>query len=303
VIVTSTDVEAAVARYMRAQRSQITLAQALACGMTEGEIRGRRDRGLWMMDASGLYRSAEAPVTWQQRAFGACLISGPGAVLSRRSSAVVWDAAGFRPGGIEILVPLGRSSRNPLAKVRRTSDLPATDVTRRDGLPVTRPIRMLVDIAGDISIELLSDAVDDLVIRRLVPLEELRARALVANGRGSANLRRVLEAWTPGPLPGSLNEMQVIRWLLAHGVPLGERQYVIRDERGRFVAKVDYAWPFTKAALEVQSLRWHGTPRGLGRDDRRHPKIRALGWQLFTRELGDDLTSLIQFLERAKRVA
>ena len=97
--------------------------------------------------------------------------------------------------------------------------------------------------------------------------------------------------------------MRVVRWLLTQGAPLGERQYVIRDERGRFVAKVDWAWPFARAILEVESMRWHGTPRGLSRDDRRYPKVRALGWELFTRELGDDLTSLVEFLERAKRAA
>jgi hypothetical protein len=300
---TTNDVEAAVARYMCRQRSQITLQQAVACGMTEGEIRGRRQRGLWVPVASGLYRSAEAPVTWEQRALAACLISGPGAVLSRRSSTVVWTVSGFRPGPIEIEVPLGRSSRNPIAKVRRTRDLPAADVTRRHGLPVTRPIRTLVDIAGDISIALLEEAVDDMVIRRLADLEELRGRAASAQGRGSANLRRVLEAWPPGPLAGSLNEMRATRWLLAHGAPLGERQYVIRDERGRFVAQVDRAWPVVKVAMEVDSMRWHGTPRGLIRDERRYPKLKALGWGVFTPSPGDDLTPLLRALERARIAA
>ena len=300
---TTKDVEAAVARYMCRQRSMITLEQALACGMTEGEIRGRRERGLWVPVASGLYRSAEAPVTWDQRALGACLIADPDAVLSRRSCAVVWAVSGFRPGPIEILVPLGRSSRNPIAKVRRTGDLRASDVTRRDGLPVTRPIRMLVDLAGDISVDLLAEAVDDVVIRRLADLEELRARAGSAQGRGIANLRRVLEAWPPGPLAGSLGEMRATRWLLAHGAPLGERQFVIRDARGRFVAQVDRAWPSAMAALEVDSMRWHGTPRGLARDDRRYPKLAALGWTIFTPTSEDDLGPLLLMLQRAEIAA
>jgi len=300
---TTKDVEAAIARRMSRQRSLITLEQALKCGMTEGEIRGRRERGLWIPIASGLYRSAEAPVTWEQRGLAACLIAGPAAVLSRRSCAVALAVTGFRPGPIEILVPLGHSTRNPIARVRRTNDLPARDITRRNGLPITRPIRMLVDLASDVSLDLLADAVDDVLIRRLAPLEELRARAAAAQGRGSANLRRVLEAWPPGPLPGSLPEMRATRWLLARGAPLGERQYVIRDERGRFVAQVDRAWPFAMAAMELDSLRWHGTPRGLARDERRYPKLRALGWQLFTPGPDDDLTPLLLALQRAKSAA
>jgi hypothetical protein len=162
---------------------------------------------------------------------------------------------------------------------------------------------MLLDLAGDISFDLLADAVDDVVIRRVADLEELRARAASFHGRGSANLRRVLEAWPPGHLPGSLAEMRATRWLLAHGAPLGERQYVIRDRKGRFVAQVDRAWPSMLAALEVDSMRWHGTPRGLTRDDRRYPKLTALGWTVFTPTSEDDLLPLLRLLQRAKIAA
>ena len=300
---TSKKVEGAVARYMCRQRSMITLDQALKCGMTDGEIRGRRDSGLWATVAGGLYRSSEAPVTWEQRALGACLIAGPGAVLSRRSAAVVWRFSGFRPGPIEITVPLGRSSRNSIARVRRTGGLAKADLTRRDGIPVTRPLCTLLDLAGDVPLHVLEEAVDDAVIRRLVPLEQLRARSLIEHGRGIRSLRRVLNAWPPGRLPGSLGEMRLTRWLLAHGAPLGERQFIIRDADGRFVAQVDRAWPWAMAALEVDSMRWHGTPRGLNRDERRYPKIRALGWTLFTPEPGDDLMPLLAILQRAEHAA
>jgi len=296
-------VEVAIARTMCRQRSQITKEQALARGMTEGEIRTRHESGVWVIVAGGIYRSAEAPVTWAQRAQAACLIAGPDAVLSHHSAAVVWGLTGFRPGPIQITVPIGRSGRNSIALLHRAKDLPKGDVTRRDGLPVTRPLRVLVDIAADVSMNLLEDAVDDAVIRRLVALDALHERALTEQGRGIRNLRRVLESWPPGQLPGSLNEMRATRWLLAHGAPLGERQYVIRDERGRFVAKVDRAWPFARVALEVDSMRWHGTPRGLRRDDSRYRRIRALGWELFAPAPGDDLTPVLLALQCARRAA
>ncbi|MCU1450761.1 MAG: hypothetical protein JWP02_2931 [Acidimicrobiales bacterium] len=300
---TTKSVEMAVARRMCRQQSVITKDQAIACGMTPAEIRTRHESGLWVREESGLYRSAEAPVTWAQNGMSACLVAGPGAVLSRRSAAVVWGFSGFRPGPIDITVPAGRSGRNAIARVHRVRELLPADITRRNGLPVTRPALTLVHLAGSVSLELLEEAVDDALIRRLVPLETFRTRVASARGRGIMNLRRVLELWPPGPLPGSLGEMRATRWLCARGAPLGERQYVIRDRRGRFVAQVDRAWPDKRVVLERDSMRWHGTPRGLARDELRYPKLRALGWAVFSKAPDDDLTDVLHALECAERAA
>src|SRR5947199_741583 len=134
-------VEVAIARTMCRQQSQITKEQAIARGMTEAEIRTRHESGVWVIVAGGLYRSAEASVTWAQRAHAACLIAGPGAVLSHHAAAVVWGLSGFRPGAVQITVPSGRSGRNSIARVHRVKELPKADVTCRDGLAITRPIR------------------------------------------------------------------------------------------------------------------------------------------------------------------
>ena len=76
-------------------------------------IQHRLATGRWVLVARGVYRLAGVPVTWKQRAL-----------------AVLWGVSGFRPGPLEITVPAGRSGRNALAKVHRST----TDGVRVDGV-------------------------------------------------------------------------------------------------------------------------------------------------------------------------
>src|SRR5947199_319652 len=101
-------VEVAIARTMCRQQSQITKEQAIARGMTEAEIRTRHESGVWVIVAGGLYRSAEASVTWTQRAHAACLIAGPG---PRRSRSSQCQSAPL-PRGVDTRAVGGESERD-----------------------------------------------------------------------------------------------------------------------------------------------------------------------------------------------
>ena len=48
---------------------------------------------------------------------------------------------------------------------------------------------------------------------------------------------------------------------------------------GRFVARVDMAYPEHKLAIEYDGL-WHGAPGQLGRDRRRLNAVVAAGWRV-----------------------
>ena len=252
--------------------------------MTDDMIDHRLATGRWVRVAVGLYRIAGVPVTWRQRAMAACLVSGSGAVVSHRSAAVLWGVSGFRPGALDITVPPGRSNRNALARVHRS----AIEGVRRDGIPVTRPSRTLLDLAGAVGGDVLEEAVDDVLCRRLCRLDELAAPA---GRRGSRALRAVLDAWNGDALPDGVAEMRVVRRLLAAGLPQPVRQYVIRHN-GLFVARVDLAYPDRRLAIELDGFRWHAG-RGPFRSDRlRRNRIEAAGWRLLE-TAPDDIGDLV----------
>jgi len=258
--------DAAIARIAARQHSLVTRAQALSAGATDHMIQHRLATGRWVLVARGVYRLAGIPVTWKQRALAACLISGAGAVVSHRSAAVLWGVSGFRPGRLEITVPPGRSGRNALARVHRSP----VEGVRRDRIPVTRPSRLLADLAGAVSGDLLEEAVDDILCRRLCRLEDLRPRGL---------LREVLAAWNGDGLPDGVAEMRVVRALLAAGLPQPVRQYEIWVG-GVFIARVDLAYPDFRLAMELDGFRWHAGRRKFRSDRLRRNRIEAVGWRL-----------------------
>ena len=54
-------------------------------------------------------------------------------------------------------------------------------------------------------------------------------------------------------------------------------QYTVREPDGRFVARVDLAFPEQRVAIEYDGA-WHGAPGQLARDRRRLNALVAAGW-------------------------
>jgi very-short-patch-repair endonuclease len=63
--------------------------------------------------------------------------------------------------------------------------------------------------------------------------------------------------------------------LVAGGLPRPIAQHVVRDSDGRFVARLDLAYPDQRVAVEYDGA-WHWQQRRA--DDRRRDRLRALGW-------------------------
>ncbi|HVL06921.1 MAG TPA: type IV toxin-antitoxin system AbiEi family antitoxin domain-containing protein [Acidimicrobiales bacterium] len=270
--------DAAIATIAYRQHSLILRAQVLAVGMTDEMIRHRIAAGRWVRVAAGVYRLAGVPVSWKQRAMAACLMAGTGAVVSHRSAAVLWGVSGFRPGPLDITVPPGRSNRNTLARVHRST----VEGVLRDRVPVTRPSRMLADLAGVVSGDLLEEAVDDVLCRRLCRLPDLPT--------GGA-LGRVLAAWKGDGVAEGVAEMRVVRSLIAAGLPSPVRQYEIWVN-GVFIARVDLAYPPFRLAMELDGFRWHAGRRRFRSDRIRRNRVEAAGWRLLE-AAPDDIDDLV----------
>lgn len=278
------------ARHARRQHGLVTRAQALAAGMSPDRIDHRVRRGAWRRLAAGVFALVSSPATWRQRLLAACLAAGPFAVASHRSAAALFGLSGIPAGVVEIAVPRGRSHRSELAVVHQVRDLPPGDVTRIDGIPVTRPARTLVDLAGVVSERALEEAVDDALCRRLVTLPRLdgRAAALAGKGRtGAANLRAILATWHDGGLlPQETAEARLFRRLVHSGLPPPQRQHEVWAD-GRLLGRLDLAWPEARVGFELDGFRWHGTPRAHRRDIARHNGLKARGWTVFQATPGD----------------
>ncbi len=131
-------------------------------------------------------RMLGAPPTLQQRALAAVWAAGPGALASHRTSAGLWGVD--RPEGDPVEVLLSSRRRNVIIAgviVHRPRDLVDLRPMRRDGVPTTNPLRMLLDLAA-VDPEHLYPAAVSVLSLRLASPAALRA-ALMRHARKGRN--------------------------------------------------------------------------------------------------------------------
>lgn len=204
----------------------------------------------------------------------ACMASGPGAVVSHRAAAALWGLVGFEPGRLELSV-----RRDAMREVRGcTMHWPPTlrpeDVTTIDGIPVTTIMRTLLDLAGCVREEILEEALDDALRRRLIRLDALRQISRVGR-RGGQALGVMVDARAGVDRhPESPIETRLLRLLRAAGLP----PPVVQHEIGRY--RVDCAYQDKRVAIEADGYKWHSSRRKWDADRAKEAALTSMGWKI-----------------------
>lgn len=107
----------------------------------------------------GVYAYGHRRLTAHGHRLAAVLACGPGAVLSHRSAAAVWELLPSAQTRLHVTVPGTSRRRRVGIRVDRTRDLPDDDITLVDGIPITTVTRTLCDLAGGGSVAQLRRAV------------------------------------------------------------------------------------------------------------------------------------------------
>lgn len=257
------------------QHGLLTSVDALASGLSRAQIEHRVRTRRWVVVARGLYRVTSAPVTPHQ-VLMAAILAGPAQTVASHLSAAWLFGLVACPSLHHVTVPVGSSARRLTARVHR-STLAAHERAHLLVVPVTSPTRTVVDSASLLAAEPLGDLIDAAIVGGLTTAAKLDA---AAGGRtGSPRLASALKPWTDPIRPGSPAEVRLMRRLADWGFPPPVSQYVVRDEAGRFLARVDLAWPDRKVAAEYDGAGSH-TPRQLDHDEDRRARIEALGWRV-----------------------
>jgi very-short-patch-repair endonuclease len=269
-----------IGRIAARQHGVFAWTQALECGLTPKGIEHRLKAGRWRRLRRGVYTLIGAPATFERDVMAAVLAGGSGALATGRTAAALFRLDGVERKVLEIVVPQRRQPRIVGVSVHR-SDVPRTDATEIDRIPVTTPARTLIDLARVVHENVLEDALDGAVRRKLVDprLLEERLEQMTRNGRtGAGVLLRLVRKRTVFNVAGSLWENKVRRVLTRAGLPEPVRQFVITDERGDFVARVDLAYPENRIYIEYDGGQ-HADPRQRAADLERQNRLTALGWR------------------------
>ncbi|HEX3173064.1 MAG TPA: DUF559 domain-containing protein [Solirubrobacterales bacterium] len=182
----------------------------------------------------------------------AVLASGRGAVVSHRSAAALWGLLPVRPGATDVTVPsyAGKGKRNGI-RLHRSKTLTGDAVTRRHGIPVTKPARTIADLRGAVS------------------ARELRRAIRQAGVLGLPLGADVKPARTRSDL-----ELLFLRLCSRHGLPEPE----VNRRIGRF--EVDFLWRDRRLIVETDGYNYHRGRAAFLEDHDRDLKLKALGYEL-----------------------
>ena len=261
-----------------ARRGLLRLDDLRSVGVSEKAAENRVKAGIWTRRASGLYVVNAVPQDWRQELLAAQLAAGPHAAVAGLSSPAMWGVPGFREGPVDISSPVGFNHSPALGKLRQSCDLREHHIVVLEGIRVTRPSRMLFDLAALIRPERLERAASNAIAMRLTNERNLFAilDELGQRGRpGTAAFRALLERRASGMRPDSGLEALFLRQLEREGLPIPECQVWLGDDE--LIGRVDFLWRPQLGVGEVDSDRFHGGPLDVKADEERDARLRAMG--------------------------
>ena len=203
------------------QHGVVARRQLLGAGLKRRAVDHLIAAGTLLPLYRGVYAVGHRPVGPRSRDMAVVLLAGPTGALARESSAGLWAMTRPWRGPIHALGPKSRSG--PGFVIHRTRELRPEDVTTHWGIPVTSPLRTLLDLSSQLSLDALDAALAEALVRKLVTLEALEPRA-------TGNLKRLLD--TAAPTKSKL-ERDLRRLLHRNRLPAADLQRHRRGLRGR----------------------------------------------------------------------
>lgn len=289
-------------RVAAGQYGTIARRQARAEGMSPRQISRSLASGDWRVEQPATYALTDFPRTWWQRAKAAELWAGQGAALAGASAAFVWGFDGFGPGPIELATI--RRLRSSELVVHSVGPWMEGEIITRKGLRITGAERTIADHAATKDAARLEALVDEALRRRLTTEGGLSVYVANLDGRcvrGIGRLREVLAARVSGAPAESALETMLARLLRSADLPPPVRQHPVMSG-GRCIARVDFAWPACRVAVEAQGRTHHADKTSFERDLARMNVLTEAGW-LIIYVTWDDVhrrpRQTLQLIERA----
>lgn len=277
------DLDAAIATYASEHHGAFAIWRPPASLATPRQRQHRVDTKRWTRLYDGVYAIAGSPPTWQRHLVAGCFAAGPLAVASHRSAAAVFGLPGGRTDIVEITCPRSLRGKEFGIHVHEIKELDPSDMREHDGIPVTSPELTLLQLAARFGSGLVEAAYDVALRRDLVSegsIRELLAR-LGARGRNGVGALRaaVDDRARLRAIPESVMESKLLRILRASGLPDPVPQYEIWYE-GSFTARVDFAYPDARIAIEYDSDSYHVGGDPLVRDTARRRALGRAHWRV-----------------------
>jgi very-short-patch-repair endonuclease len=260
-----------IAQLATAQYGVVSRAQLLAAGISAGAIDTRLRAHRLHAIHRGVYVVGHTALVPLARELAAVLACGPGAALSHRSAAWLWQLLEAEDGPIDVTVPRS-NRRRPGLRVHRSRVLGREDVRTVRRIPVTAPARTLLDLAEVARDRELERAVDESIVRGLTSRAALAAALERANGhRGKGKLRGLLARGEEPAFTRSQAEERFLALIRSAGLPAPQVNVQVAGHL------VDFVWRDRCVVVEIDGYRFHSSRAAFERDRLRDAKLSASG--------------------------
>ncbi len=246
---------------------------AVAAGLlTSDQLRSTA----WRRVLRGIYVDADLPPDPEHRLRAVELLAPVTAVFAGRTAAWLHGVSTAWEDGDPVAVAVPTGARwGPVAGVAIAHvQLTGAEITVRRGYRVTSAVRTAADVARSGPPALTVPVLDPLLAR--TGAEATRVYVAIGSGRGSADARAAV-SWADRRAESPQESR--LRLVLHEAGLRPVSQYVVLDDRGRFVARVDLAFPAQRVAVEYDGA-WHAATGQFARDRRRLNALQAAGWRV-----------------------
>lgn len=270
-------IDRVVATLADAQYGVVSRSQLTTLGLSRDRIDHRVATRRLQPVYRGVYAFGHQALRIEGRWMAAIFAAGAEAVLSHSSAAAAWNLRRAGAGAIHVTVPgtSGRKRRHGL-RVHRCAALETDDTTTQLGIPITTPLRTIVDTAAGTNGRTLEHVLDVAEQLRLIDFAELARYVEERPGRpGSPALRATLCRYAAGStVTRSEMEERFLRLCDDHGIRRPEVNTRIEG------AEVDFAWRDARLIVEVDGYRYHRSPSSFESDRERDVMLVLAGWQV-----------------------
>ena len=264
-------IDAEIATLAGRQHAQIARWQLRDLGLTREAIRWRVGRGRLVESFPGVYGVGHRPTSLHDWAAAAVLACGRDAVLSHESAAALWKM--LPRLGRPFRVTAKTSRHIPGIEVHRATTLEPRDVTVQLGIPCTSPARTALDIAGRVSGQALTRAVNEGRLAGFLqpgPLQDIVERS--AGQRGVKALRELAGmAQRQAPTRSELEDM-FLAFVQRYRLPRPEANVKVAGHL------VDMHFPAHRLVVEVDGYKFHSDRATFETDRNRDADLLAIGY-------------------------
>jgi len=202
----------------------------------------------------------------------AVLACSEGSFLTHLSAGALYGICEERPGRIEVGVRGRRRSRHEDISVRERPSLPGQDVGTLRGIPITSPVRTMIDLATVQGPKYLLRSINEADKLEVILADDLRESLDAYSGQpGVKVLGRLLDRDT-FVLSDEALERLFLPLALGIGLSLPETKVWVNGY------EVDFFWPELRLVVETDGLRYHRTPSSQARDLKRDQAHTAAGY-------------------------